>query len=276
VWLAGCLALALALWFSRRQFGWRPILAVAFFAAALSPMLGFVPLYTFYFSYVADHYQYLACLGLMALAAGGAALICDRCRMPSWQQVTAAMVVLTALGVLTFRQSRIYKDPETLWNDTLKKNPHSWLAHSNVARWYGNRNRLDLAEEHYRAALAINPEHESSLYNLGNLLAHEGRYEEAVTQYRAALQINPEKADAHNNLGFVLHKLDRTNEAIAEYERALLCQPDYPDAYYNLGNALAAEHEMDAALRAYQRALHLAPDSERIRNRLRSLGAGPN
>jgi tetratricopeptide (TPR) repeat protein len=276
VWLAGGLAAVAALWFGRRKFGWRPVIAVTFFVAALSPMLGFIPLYTFYYSYVADHYQYFACLGLLALAAGAAAVFLERRQVRRWLQRILAVALLATLGVLTFQQCLIYKDVETLWTDTLRKNPHSWLAHTNLGRKYLKEGRLDEAEKQYLATIEIVPEQEDIRYNYGNLLARERRYDDAVAQYRLALQINPAKADAHNNLGFVLNRMNRTDEAITEYERAILCQPDYADAYFNLGNALSAEHKMEAAIMAYRQALVLAPDSDRVRKRLQALGALPN
>ncbi len=97
VWLAGCLAVAAALWLGRRKFGRQPAAALIFFAAVLSPMLGFIPLYTFYFSYVADHYQYLACLGLIVFGLGLAAKFFE-----TSQADRRLQTVLTALLLLIF------------------------------------------------------------------------------------------------------------------------------------------------------------------------------
>src|SRR3989442_7077849 len=45
--------------------------AAAFFVATLSPVLGFIMLFTYRYTFVADHYQYLACIGPIALASAG-------------------------------------------------------------------------------------------------------------------------------------------------------------------------------------------------------------
>lgn len=271
-WMAGCVGVAALLWFTRGKFGRKPAAAVIFFAAALSPMLGFIPLYTFYFSYVADHYQYFACLGLIALGIGVAARFFQKAHAGGQVQAAVAALLLLVLGTATWRQCHIYQSPEALWTDTLQKNPQSWMAHTNLGRLLAQQGQTEPAEEQYRTALDINPDDENIHYNYGNLLARAGRLDEAMQQYRQALQIAPEKADAHNNLGFVLNKLHRTDEAITEFARAIFYRPDYADAYYNLGNALWVEHKTDAAVAAYQQAVRLEPDSERFRKRLQELG----
>jgi Tfp pilus assembly protein PilF len=239
-------------------------------------MLGFIPLYTFYFSYVADHYQYLACLGLIILGLGLAAKFFETSQADRRLQAGLAALLLLVFGALTWQQCHIYKNLETLWADTLKKNPRSWMAHTNLGRLLARQGEFDAAEAHYQTALAINPDDENIHYNYGNLLAKTGRLDEAVTQYHQALQLAPAKPETHNNLGTVLNKQHQTDAAMVEFEQAIFYKPDYAEAYYNLGNALAAEHKMDAAIAAYQRAVRLKPDSELFKKRLQALGVPAN
>jgi tetratricopeptide (TPR) repeat protein len=253
----------------------RTAAALIFFVAALSPMLGFIPLYTFYFSYVADHYQYLACLGPIALAAGVWTRFVEIRQLAAGVQMTLVAVLLLVLGVLTFRQCEVYRGHETLWRDTLKKNPQSWMAHANLARLRVQQGRAEDAEQEFRAAIGINPSVEGIHYNLGNLLAREERYEEAIAEYHLALEIAPGKAEAHNNLGVVLNRQHRSDAAEAEFKQAIFYEPDYADAYYNLGNAFWAEHKMDAAVAAYEQAVRLNPAAEVYRSRLQAVMSGP-
>jgi tetratricopeptide (TPR) repeat protein len=276
LWLAACLGAAVVLWWNRCKLGRGPAAAVMFFAAVLSPMLGFIPLYTFYFSFVADHYQYLACLGLMALTAGaGARFMESRPALKPIRGVVAA-VLLAGLGVLTWRQCQIYQNLEVLWTDTLRKNPASWMAHTNLGRLQAQRGQFAQAETNYQAALALNADAEAIHYNYGNLLARTGRLDDAVTQFRAALQIAPELAETHNNLGGVLNLQHHTDAAIAEFQRAIAANPNYAEAYYNLGSILAARHQTAEAIAAFQHALRLEPDSDLIRRRLQALTGGAN
>ena len=70
--VAGAVALAGVLWAARHRLGRGPVAGVAFFAVTLSPVLGFVDYGYMQFSFVADRFQYLAGLGVLAVVVGGA------------------------------------------------------------------------------------------------------------------------------------------------------------------------------------------------------------
>src|SRR5438874_1794033 len=70
-WLAALGGLCAAICFARRYVGRSLEVAALFFVATLSPVLGFIMLYTFRYTFVADHYQYLASIGPIALASAG-------------------------------------------------------------------------------------------------------------------------------------------------------------------------------------------------------------
>jgi len=253
-----------ALWRARRRIGRGPLVAVLVFAGTLAPALGFINVYPMRFSFVADHFQYLAGVGLITLAAA---------RLSRCPRILPGLALLVC-GLLTWRQCGIYHDLETLWRDTLKRNPACWMAHSNLGRLLVQEQKFDEAEMHYRAGLELNPREDDIHYNYANLLARTGRLEPAVAQYEQAAQLAPEKPDIHSNLGAVLLKLHRTDEAVAQYRLAIQCQPDVMRYHYNLASALASEHQVDGAVAEFQRALQLEPDSDLIKRRLRSLGAG--
>lgn len=264
------------LWLIRKRTGKGALAAVLHFYFATSFLILIQVLYMMRFTFVTDHWQYFGCMSVIALAAGTADRLLKT--QPTVYRLRAGLVfpVLLILGAITWQQCKIYQNLETLWTDTLKKNPNCWMAHTNLGRLLAQRGLADAAETHYQAALRINPNDENIHYNYGNLLARTGRLDDAVAQYQAALQLAPDKAETHCNLGFVLNKLHRTDEAIAEYERAIFYQPDLADAYYNLGNALAAQQKTEAAIAAYQRAARLKPDSELFKKRLQALGVPAN
>jgi tetratricopeptide (TPR) repeat protein len=239
-------------------------------------MIGFIPLFTYYFSYVADHYQYFACLGLIALTVAAAGKCLEFSGASRLMQTALATLLLLTLSTLTWRQCHIYKNTETLWTDTLQKNPRSWMAHTNLGRLLAQQGDLVGAEKHYLAAIDINPDDENAHYDYGNLLARENRLDKAEAQYRQTLKIMPDKADAHNNLASVLNLQHRADEAMAELRQAIACDPDYANAYYNLGNMLWSQQKRDEAVAAYRRAVQLKPDSKPFRKRLQEVDAGAN
>ncbi len=238
----GVLALAAALMLlARRQRG--PLAGFLFFAGTLFPVLGFLNVYPFIYSYVADHFQYLACLGVVVAAASGLTLALAR--MPASFGRTAPVVpvvLLTMLAVLTWRQSATYRDVETLYRDTLRHNPSSWFAENNLGAFLSEtEGRLPEATAHIDAALRIKPSSAEAHYNLGNALAKiPGRIPDAISQYETALQLRPNFPEAEDNLGALLSKIPgHLPDGISHLEASLRLRPNFPSALTNLGAALS-------------------------------------
>ncbi len=206
------------LWTLRRRIGKGPFVAVAAFIVILGPILGFMNCYAFQFSYVADHWQYLASLCLISVAAG----IGGRFRLTN--PVTRLAVLGTpifVLGLLTWRQCPIYRNVETLWRDTLAKNPDCWLAH----------------------------------HNLGVVLQTQGHFSEAETNFRSALQLRPHYYEAENNLGESLLMQDRLKEAEEHIDRSIALNPGYAASRWNKALLYARERKKEEAYAIVQEGL---------------------
>jgi tetratricopeptide (TPR) repeat protein len=241
---------------------WRGALAaVCFFLGTLFPALGFFNVYPFVFSFVADHFQYLAAIGPIALLAAGWEI--GRARLRSSAQAAwwgAAGLAIAAAMALTWRQAEIYRSMETLYRATLADNPDAWLAHGNLGVVLAGSGRPEEAAEHYRAALRLRPDYPEGYNNLGNLLAREGRWPDAIEQYAAALKVRPGFYSAEYDWGNALSDEGNYAAAADHYERAVRLKPDYPEAEYGWANALANGNQLAAAIEHYRRALALRPD----------------
>jgi tetratricopeptide (TPR) repeat protein len=204
-WVLATAALGAAIWRARRWTGRSVEVAAAFFAATLSPVLGFIMLYTFLYSFVADHYQYLACIGPIALAAAGTRIGLGRVAAGKlfFQPALCAALLMT-LGTLTWRQCGMYADDETLWQATLARNPDSWLAHNNLGTILRQKGRVDEAIAQYQMALRIMPDNESVHFNLARASYQKGKMDQAIAQFQLALQIEPADVEAQNNLAWLL------------------------------------------------------------------------
>jgi tetratricopeptide (TPR) repeat protein len=255
------------LWLARRRIGKGPLVAVLFFAGTLGPALGFVNVYPMRYSFVADHFQYLAGVGLITLCAAGLD------RIP--RVILATLVVL--LAALTWQQTGVYRNLETLWRDTLAKNPDCWLAHNNLGIYLYFEGRFDEAMEHYHKAIEIDPNHFDTLYNLGAALAAQGRFDEAIENYYKALELNPNYAYALNNLGIALANKGRLDEAIQNYRKAIQVNPNFSEALNNLGVALAVKGQLDASIEILHKAIQVSPNSSDALNNLAwALATSPN
>ncbi|HUI05581.1 MAG TPA: tetratricopeptide repeat protein [Verrucomicrobiae bacterium] len=250
-----------ALWLARQSIGRGPLVGVLFFLGTLAPALGFLNVYPFRYSFVADHFQYVASIGLMAVAAGAGATVAQRAG-PVGVNVGAlsAGVVLLALGMITWVQTHIYQDQETLWRDTLTKNPGCWLADNNLGLLLFDNGKIAEAIQHYEQAVQDEPDYVEAHNNLGVALGQVGKFNEAIACYERALRIKPDYADAHNNLGFALAQVGRVQEAIDHWQQALRFEPGFAQAHNNWGNALFQEGKLEDAIRHYERAISLKPD----------------
>jgi tetratricopeptide (TPR) repeat protein len=246
------LAVLAALWRLRRRTR-GPLAATLLFGGALFPALGFFNAYPFRYSFVADHFQYLASLGVIALAAAG------------WSRVgprslgrAVPVAVLLALGALTWRQCRMYRDLPTLYRTTIARNPGSWMAYGNLGTLLLASGQSTEAFADLNRAVELNPGFAEGQFNLANALRAQGRRREAIARYEEALRLQPAYPEAHDNLGTLLFGLGRAAEAIGHYRAALALRPNYPEAEVNLGVALQPT-DAAAAIACYQRALQLAP-----------------
>jgi len=261
LWLAACLTVAAMLWFGRRKLGRGPAVGLTFFVATLSPLLGFIPLYTFRFSYVADHYQYLACLGLIALAAAGIAELFSVLKNKrSWLETVFCGILLILMGVLTWRQSEIYVNGETLWRTTIVRNPSAYLAYTNLGFLLDQKGQVKEATANLQKAVEIQPDYAVAQHDLGTVLFQTGHFQEAIERFREALRLEPDYVAAHNSLGTVLFQTGHFQEAMEQFREALRLEPTYILAHNNLGTALARTGHFQEAIEQFQEVLRLQPD----------------
>jgi len=272
-WLLAGAGLCAVIYFGRRRLGRGVEVAAVFFVTTLSPVLGFIMLFTFRYTFVADHYQYLASIGPIALASAGVATLAGAFKGSRELIFGTALCVIVTLTVLTWRQSAMYGDIETLWRTTLLRNPDCWMAYNNLGKTLYEANRIPEAMDLFKQALRMNPDNDAAYYNLGNALVQRGRTLQAIDEYERALRINPNFAEAHNNLGNALLLTGRTSEAIAQYEQALRIKPNFDEAHGNLGAALGQMGRISEAIEQVKAALRINPNYIDAQNNLTKLEA---
>ena len=246
------------LW-SLRRWSRAPLAGVLVYIFLLLPSLGFLNIYFFFYSFVSDHWQYLACLGIITPCASGIVLLAGQ--LKSWQVWLERATTLLLAGVLfllTWQQSRMYTNVETLYRTTIARNPACWMAYNNLGNILYQANRIPEAMDLFKQALRIKPA--AAHYSLGNALALTGRTSEAIDQYKQALRINPDFAEVHNNLGNALFLTGRTSEAIDQYKQALRTNPNYADAHNNLGAVLGQMGRISEAIEQVKAALRIQPN----------------
>lgn len=293
--LAGC---GILFWFRRGRSA-AGLAALGYYLVNLFPVLGFVDIYFMRYSLVADHWQYLALPGLLALMVGGVSYSVER--WPAGMRRLApvgACVVAGVLSAATFERSKVYAgaDNESLWLDTLNKNPDSWLAHNEIGCVLLDRGDSSGAIDQFQRALRLNGNYGEAEFDLGKALHKQGRDVEALVHYdraarlmpwrdivhcnaaslliaqgklreaeahlRQALEHEPASVDANFGMGFVQTRLGHAEEAIAHYRQVLESRPDHFRALLNLAQLYHEQRRFVEAEGTYRRAIVLYPASD--------------
>jgi len=261
--LIAAAATTVVIYFAHRFFGRGIEAAALFFLATLAPVAGFVMLYTFRYTFVADHYQYLASIGPIALVSAGLATFSRSIKRLHWLEIAAGAAILICLVFLTWRQAAAYRDLETLWRTTIAKNPSCWIAHNNLGVVQFQKGDLDDAIEKYEQSLRLNPDYAEARYNLGSALLQKGKIDDAIAQCQKALELGPNDPDAHVVLGNAFMARRDIDGAISQYTQALALRAEDSNAHYNLATALREKGEFEQAGREYQKAREFEPREER-------------
>ncbi len=248
------IALLILAWLFREK-SRAPLAALLIFGGTLFPVLGFVNVYPFIFSFVADHFQYLASIAVITLVAAALTMIAGRYQI-------VFLLLVSLLGVLTWRQARMYRDAETLYNVTLERNPGCWMAHNNLSTILFAKGDIDGAMAHSEKALAIRPNDYEPHLSLGDALVRKSRVDEAVAHFQEALKLKPDYAETHTHLGSAYLAQRRPAEAMAEFEKTLALAPNSLYASNDLAWLLATCP--DTSLRNGTRAVQLAEKANQL------------
>ncbi len=255
-----------ALYRFRHRIGRGPLAGALFFAVTLSPVLGFVDFGYMQFSFVADRYQYLAGIGVMAVLVGAATHSAGRWPK-GWQKgaACAAAAILIVLGTLTWRQAGIYRDGVTFFSHIIAHNPTAREAHRNLGEALTKQKRWEEALAAFRIALKQAPNDAREHSNVGAALIKLDRIDEAEGPLSRALALDPRSVYALQNLAALQVMRQRYGEALDLYRRLVEVSPRNPSAHHGVGTALYFLGRPDESLNALERALTLDPMREDIR-----------
>ncbi len=227
--IAPALALAIVtivFYLARGRIGSVPVSVIAAYVILLFPALGFFNVFFMRYSFVQDHFQYLASLVPIAALAAIIALARAQAQSTSRSAITFFCVIaLGSLGAMTWTRAGIFQSSESLWRDSLAKNPDAWLPHN----------------------------------NLGVILLEDDQYADAVIHLQRALDIRPSFFETHFNLGYAYAGLHRLEDAIASIRRGLDISPNHSYEHYAIGHFLVQQGNIDQAVRSFRSALDIEP-----------------
>ena len=248
------------LWVRRKRWGAGPLVAWAYFAVSLLPVLGFVSMSFMQHSLVADHLQYVAMPGILALAAAlmARAMAGDSAGRPA---TVVVGICLAAMAALTFQRACVFTSDQRLWRDNVEKTPRSARAWYDLGMTYVNASTLDEAFRCFDKVLELDPQYVAAWLGRGAAHSAANRYDEAIRDYDQAIALKPDYADAWFCRGTAYAQTGHAEEAMRDLNQAIALKPSIAEAYINRGSLHAAAHRYAEAIREYDLAIALKPYS---------------
>jgi len=269
-WLPSvCVALTLGLlYYFRARIGRAAFALFLCFAASLFPALGFFNVYPMIYSYVADHFQYIASISMIIFLCAAAGFIAKRMVFerfafaPKARQIvfiSALVLIVSILGFKSYSYSKAFESRETLFMDVIQKNPRAWMAHNNLGMVYISKGKISKAFDQFQETLKIKPKDCTALNNLGNIYKAQGLWEKARTAYETCLVADPDYATAYNNLGLVNVHSGDLQQARELFEKAAALDPMAHNTHLNLGLLYLQQKEYDRSMVHYDKAIAIHP-----------------
>lgn len=254
-----------ALLLARRKIGRGPLVLALMFVGTLFPALGFVNFLPQRYSLVADHFQYHASA---AVFVGVGWLVAKL--LKSSEKV--GLILLLPLIVLSMRQSQIYRDKETLWTDTVRKSPNSWMAWNNLGTAKFAIGKHDEAAAAFEESLARKPDNAESIEGIANVAEAKGDLKTAFDLYEQAAAVYAQRraytgravtngSGPHYNMGRLLQIAGQREAAINQYRQALSLNDRHLFAILNLAELLRQKGDYEASLKLGDQALAQDPGS---------------
>ena len=187
---------------------------------------------------------------------------------PKWLTAMMLLAVATIFAIWTVERNDVWRTPELIWLDSIKKSPQNPRPLNNLGVALANQGRYKEAAEQYHKALRLNPKYADAYANLGYALARQGKIEDAISHFETALKIKPTYYEAHSNLGIAMAMKDRQQDAITHFRAALNINPNFAEAHNNLGVALMRQGRIELAGDHFSAALRLHPEFASAHNNL--------
>ncbi len=182
----------------------------------------------------ADRFTYIPYFGLFFIFA----YFWDRARknkllVNSYIWNISAIVLLLLYSFLTFQQSQVWHNSETLWKHQLKYYKNIPLPACNLANYLRDQGRYEEAMEYYNESMNLAPRRAMTRNSRGKLYFTLGKYQQALQDYNIALDVEPHNAEYLSNKGAALGYLQQFHKSLNYFNKSIQADPTYLSAYAN-------------------------------------------
>lgn len=235
-----------------------PLALLLLFVGTLFPVLGFVNLYGGLYSFVWDHWQYLADYAPLTAIATSVSFFWNKLSTVYRGALGGAVAaVIVAFAVLSAKHCTLFRDDHTLFTRTIELNPDCWMAYNNLCSEQLILKNFPEALAYAKEAARSNPHNDAVQCNLGMALGFLGRKAEALACFQESVRLSPENVRENYNLAGSLMEFGHAAEALPYYEKAVRLSPTLGDAHNGLGLCLLRLGRVEEGLKSLTEAVRL-------------------
>ena len=230
------------------------LFGLGFFSVSIVLVLQIAPINE---SIAADHYSYLAYIGLFYLAAVFLQWCEGKLSRPAmkWTLRSVILAVIIVLSILTHDRIAVWQDSLSLWNDVISKHPNVALAYHNRGSLLWEMGKYEQAILEYNRVLKLDPSSAKGYNNRGNVKLDMKRYRAAILDYNNAIQLVASYSKAYSNRGIARYNLEEYENAFSDFNKAIELNPENAQGYYNRGNAYYKSGKFAEAIIDFSRAI---------------------
>jgi protein O-mannosyl-transferase len=191
----------------------------------------------------------------------------------------AGTIVLAIFGLVTFQQTKIWKNSETMWTAAIKYNDAP-IPRTNRASYYYSladslrgqeaNQLLEKAIEDCNVALQLDPHWQIGYETRGLTFVKLNKDKEALADGDQLVKQHPDQGIGYSIRGTAYMRLNENEKAISDFNIYLKMKPD-DGAVYNKRGAIYYNYYQDysAALADFSKAIQFNPDGSYYLNRSR-------
>lgn len=199
--------------------------------------------------FASDRYAYVPQIGLILVLAGLIGRYSSGISVRVMGGILSA--VLLVLSVLSYRQSLVWANTETLFQNVIRQFPDaSYVAYNNLCNAKRLAGRLDEAVQDCLKSIELR-KNAQTYSNLGAIYRKQKQYAEALATYEQAIAQFPKSRFPHFGIGIVYAETGQFAQAEAAYKKAIELWPSYQDAHLNLGALYAMQGKYHEAISEY-------------------------
>lgn len=248
--IVGYLIWIIVLFVIYRLFKQKKYLVLGALGFIISNFLLIIQLIPFGEVITADRYMYLPLIGFGLLLIS-VFKISDRV-------ITYLMTtVIIYFGVLSFVRTSDWKNSITIFTDTAKKQPNSFLVLNSLGSEYTTMGKSNEGIIYLNRAISVAPDYYKAYYNRGLAHMQLQQFEKALSDFNSAIRLH-KRGDHYKSYvarGNAYYNLKDFSKAIADAETALKLDPKNVRANFLLGNCYDDLNQLDKAKLFYDAAI---------------------